>query len=194
VNMKFTLNYPDGRQVAAQGSGDASGSWAGTAWTLDVPGVYRYTVEAEWNGYKGLVPGLPKDGGMMFVIEKDRPANAPKLAFNLPPLSKFDAAKGLTLAGTSSASTVYYAAVIPGTVLGQGALTVTNGKFEYAFDPAAVNRTAPTYDTINVTTKLPELSDVVHFTFFSQEKAADGKTSWSFVRLLIRGNTIHYTR
>ena len=194
VNMKFTLNYPDGRQVVAQGVGDASGSWAGTPWTLDAPGVYRYTVDAEWNGYKGLVPGLPKEGGLMFVIDKDRPANAQTLAFSLPPLSKFDAAKGTKFSGTSTASTVSFAAVIPGAVIGQGTLPVTNGKFEYTFDPNAINKTTPTYDTINVTTKLPELGDVVHFTFFSQEKAADGKTYWSFVRLIIRGNTVHYTR
>jgi hypothetical protein len=50
VNMKFTLFYPDGRQVIAQGVGDASGAWAGKEpWTLDVPGVYRYTVDGEWN-------------------------------------------------------------------------------------------------------------------------------------------------
>ena len=40
--------------------------------------------------------------------------------------------------GTSTAPTVTYAAVIPGAVLGQGTLPVTNGKFTYAFDPAAI--------------------------------------------------------
>ena len=71
----------------------------------------------------------------------------------------------------------------------------TSGDFrEYTFDPNAINRTTPTYDTINVTTKLAELGDVVHFTFFAQEKAPDGKAYWSFVRLIIRGNTVHYTR
>jgi hypothetical protein len=195
ANMKFTLNFPDGRQAVAQGTADAaSGSWAGTPWTLDLPGVYHYTVDAEWNGHKGLVPGLPLEGGMMFVIDKDRPANAPKLAFSLAPLTRFDAAKGITLAGTSSASMVYYAAVIPGAVIGQGLLPVTSGKFTYTFDPGAINRTTPTYDTMNVLTKQPELGDVVHFTFFAPEKAADGKVAWSFVRLIIRGNTVHYTR
>ena len=195
VSMKFTLNYPDGRQATVQGVGDASGSWAGSpAYTLDAPGVYRYTVDADWNGYKGLVPGLPKEGGMMFVIEADRPANAPTLKFDLPPLSKFDAAKGTKFTGTTTAATVHYAAVMPGTVLAQGALPVTNGKFEYTFDPAAIARIAPTYETVNLTYKLPEVGRVVHFTFFSQEKAADGKAYWSFVRLIIRGNTVHYTR
>jgi hypothetical protein len=194
VNMRFTLNYPDGRQVVAQGVGDAGGSWAGTPWTLDTPGVYRYTVDAEWNGNKGVVPGLPREGGMMFVMDRERPANAPALAFDLPPLSKFDAAKGIRLTGSSTAATVTYAAVIPGAVIGQGTLPVTNGKFEYAFDPNAIHRTTPTYDTVNVTSKLPELGDVVHFTFFSQERTADGKTCCSFVRLIMRGSTLHYTR
>jgi hypothetical protein len=195
VNMKFTLNYPNGRQVVAQGVGDASGSWAGTErWTLDVPGVYRYTVDSDWNGYRGIVPGMPREGGMMFVIDRVRPTSAPTLTFNLPPTSRFDAARGTDFNGNSTASTVYYAAVIPGTVLGQGAIPVTNGRFSYTFDPSVIRRTAPTYDTVNVVTNAPELGDVVHFTFFSQERANDGNAYWSFVRLIIRGNTIQYTR
>jgi len=187
--------YPDGRQVVAQGVGDASGSWAGTSrWTFDTPGVYRYTVDAEWNGYPGVVPGLPRDGGLIFVTDRERPSGASTLAFNLPPLSKFDPAVGTIFNGTSTAATVTYAAVIPGAVLGQGTLPVTNGKFTYAFDPAAIHRSTPTYDTVNVVTKAPEVSDIVHFTFFSQEKASDGRSYWTFVRLIIRGNTIHYTR
>lgn len=195
ANMRFTLYYPDGRQVVAQGVGDASGSWAGKEpWVLDVPGVYRYTVDAEWNGYKGLIPGMPKEGGIIFVMDKARPANAPTLVFNLPPISKFDPSKGITFTGTSTASTIYYAAVIPGAVIAQGSLPVTNGKFEFAFDPAVIHNRVQTYDTTNQVSGKPELGDVVHLTFFSQEKASDGKAYWSFVRLIIRGNTVHYAR
>jgi hypothetical protein len=60
--------------------------------------------------------------------------------------------------------------------------------------PGAINQTAATYDTVNLATKRPELGDVVHFTFFAQERAADGRAYWMFVRLIIRGNTVHYTR
>jgi hypothetical protein len=174
--------------------GDAGGSWAGTPWTLDLPGVYRYAVNGEWNGHRALVPGLPAEGGLMFVIDRDRPANAPTLTFNLPPLSRFDAARGTTFTGASTAATVHYAAVIPGAVIGQGALPVTNGGFEYVFNPEAIRANTPTYDTTNIVTRAPELGDVVHFTFFSQERAADGRAFWSFRRLIIRGNTVHYTR
>lgn len=194
VAMKFTLNYPDGRQAVSQGMGDAGGSWAGDRWALDVPGVYRYTVDAEWNGYRGLVPGLPREGGMMFVIDRDRPASAPTLTFNLPPLSRIDPAKSTMFSGSSTASSVHYAAVIPGAVIAQGSLPVSDGKFGYLFDPAAIHSRNPTYDTVNVTNQRPELGDVVHFTFFSQEKTPDGKAYWTFVRLIIRGPTVHYTR
>jgi hypothetical protein len=79
-------------------------------------------------------------------------------------------------------------------VIGQGTLPVTNGRFVCTFDPAAIHRTTPTYDTVNVVTKAAELGDIVHYTFFSPEKGADGKTYWSFVRLIIRGSPVHYTR
>ena len=195
VEMTFTLFYPDGRQVVAQGTGDATGSWAGKdRWALDVPGVYRYTVNGVWNGYQALVPGMSPDGGVIYVIDANRPANAPTLTFDLPPLSKFDPTKGTKFIGASTAATVHYAAVIPGAVLAQGTLPVTNGKFEVGFDPAALHKLAATYDTTNQVNGKPELADVVHYTFFSQERAPDGKAYYSFVRLIIRGNTIHYTR
>jgi hypothetical protein len=116
------------------------------------------------------------------------------LAFNLPPISKFDPAKGTKFTGTSTATTIHYAAVIPGAVIAQGTLPVTKGKFEYTFDPAAINKTTPTYDTINVVNNKPELGDVVHFTFFSQETPSNGAPYHAFVRLIIRGNTVNYTR
>ncbi|MBI5300688.1 MAG: hypothetical protein HY868_01020 [Chloroflexi bacterium] len=193
VNMSFTMYYPDGRQVAAQGVGDATGSWAGKdRWALDVPGVYRYTVDGEWSGYKALVPGMPPEGGEFYVVETTRPANAPGITFDLPPLSKFDPAKGAKFTGKSTAKEIRYAAVIPGAVLAQGSLPVTNGKFELVFDPAALNKIAQTYDVVNKNSGKPELGDVVHFTFFSEETSPT--VYHSFVRLIIRGNTINYTR
>jgi hypothetical protein len=176
VAMKFTLVYPDGRQAVAQGTGDAGGSWAGTTpWVLDVPGVYHYTVDADWNGFKGVVPGLRNDGGLMFVINANRPVDAPTLKFNLPPLSRINPATATEFTGTSTASVIYYAAVIPGAVIGQGTLPVANGRFVCTFDPAAIHRTTPTYDTVNVVTKAAELGDIVHYTFFSPEKGPTEK-------------------
>lgn len=32
-------------------------------WPLDQPGVWTYTVNATWNGFKGRVPGLPDQVG-----------------------------------------------------------------------------------------------------------------------------------
>lgn len=193
VNMKFTLYYPDGRQVVASGVGDASGSWAGKEpWVLDVPGLYRYTVSGEWNGYQALVPGLPKSGGEIYVIEKEKPANAPGITFNLPPLSKFDPTKATKFTGASTAKEINYAMIIPGVVLAQGVIPVTNGKFEFTFDPASLHNIAQTYDVKNQVSGKPELADVVHLTFFAKETVPT--TYHSFVRLIIRGNTVHYAR
>ncbi len=193
ANMTFTLFYPDGRQVVAAGVGDATGSWAGKdRWTLDVPGLYRYTVDAEWNGYKGIVPGLPKEGGEIYVVETNRPANAKGITFDLPPISKFDPAKGTKFVGNSTAKEIHFAAIIPGAVLMQGALPVNNGKFEFTFDPAALNKIAQTYEIANVNSGKPEIGDVVHLTFFSEETTPS--IYHSFVRLIIRGNTVNYTR
>ncbi|MBI5028972.1 MAG: hypothetical protein HZB51_00495 [Chloroflexi bacterium] len=193
LSVTFKLNYPDGRQVVAQGVADATGSFAGKdRWTLDVPGIYRYTIDSDWNGYKALVPGLPKTGGEMYVIEKEKPAGAQGITFNLQPLTKFDPAKGTKFTGSSTAKSIEYAIIIPGAVLGQGTIPVTNGKFEFVFDPAQLNKIAQTYDIKNNVTGKAEIGDVVHLTFFSEESKPS--TYHSFVRLIIRGNTVNYTR
>ena len=105
--IKFVLIYPDGRQVTAEGVGDRFGSFVGKdRWPLDMPGIYRYTLEATWEGHQGYMPGLPKEGGVFYVIEKDRPAGASGLKLDLPPQSSFDPKKGLTITGASTAKTV----------------------------------------------------------------------------------------
>ena len=33
----------------------------------DVPGVYRFRLKADWEGRVGLMPGLPAEGGAVYV-------------------------------------------------------------------------------------------------------------------------------
>jgi hypothetical protein len=195
VTVTFTLFYPDGRAVTAQGMGDSFGSFVGKdRWTLDLPGVYRYTLEATWEGFKGYMPGLPKSGGEFYVIEKTPPAGAKGILLDLPTQSSFPPASGLVITGTSSASEIRYAAVIPGAAILQGTVPVEKGRFRFFFDPAAINKTTPTYDTVNLVSGKPEIGDVVHLTFFSEEKTPGGAVYHSFVRLILRGNKVLYVR
>jgi hypothetical protein len=191
VNINCTLTYPDGRQMATAGAGDNFGSYASKdRWTLDIPGVYRFWIEGEWQGYRGYMPGLPRGGGYLFVIEKDRPANVPRLNLALSEQSSFTPGNSTRLSGSTTASEVYYAAVIPGAVVLQGILTVNAGKFDLIFDPNDINKRVPTYDTVNLVTGRPQISDVVHLTLFSKETVPNGMTYHSFVRLIIRGSTV----
>jgi hypothetical protein len=195
ANIRFTLTWPDGRSATAEGPGDKTGSFAGkTPWTLDQPGVYTYTLEGEWQGFRGYMPGLPKSGGYLYVVENARPAGVPELKLNLPPQSNFTPDKGITVSGTSSAPFVHYAAVIPGAVIDTGILPVRNGRFEYRFDPAAIHAAIPTYDIVSLVDGQPNIKDVVHLTFFSGELGAGGVTGHSFARVIMRGNQVIYTR
>ena len=195
ATITFTLKYPDGRQVVAQGVGDSFGSFVGKdRWTLDVPGIYTYTLEGEWQGHKGYMPGLPKTGGEMYVIEKELPANAVGLSLNLPSQSTFPMTSTLAIKGNSGARYVNYAAVTPGAALIQGQVPVNGGKFEYVFNPAQINQVASTYDIKNIVTGKPQLSDVVQLTFFSEEMTPAGAPYHSCVRRIIRGNTVIYVR
>jgi hypothetical protein len=194
ATVKFTLIYPDGRQEVTAGSGDKFGSWAGQRMTMDIPGVYSFSIEADWQGNKAFMPGLPNHGGKLYVIEKDRPANAPSLALNLKPHSVFSSSNVLSLLGSTSADLIEYAAVIPGAVVDQGTIQVQGGQFEFRWDPAAISQRTPTYDVLNLVNGRPEVFDVVHLTFFSREISADGTPYHSFVRLIIRGNKVLYTR
>lgn len=195
AQITFTLTYPDGRQVTASGTGDSFGSWAGKdKWLLDIPGVYRYTLFGEWQGFRGEMPGLPAGGGEIFVIEKDAPKNIGGLKFDLKTQTSFDVTKGFLLSGRTTAQIVDFAAVIPGAVVLQGTVIPKDGKFEYFFNPSELNKRFPTYDIVNLANNKPELRDVVHMTFFTQEVSPDGKIYHAFARLIFRGNVIYYVR
>jgi hypothetical protein len=193
ADIRFTLRYPGGKEVSTSGKGDRFGSWAGTRWTLDEPGVYRYWVESQWEGYGGILPGLPRQGGELYVIEPAKPKDAPELQFDLPVESTFDTVRGLRITGRSTSEIVRFAAVIPGAVIDQGELPVTSGKFEYFFDPRLINQSTPSYDIEHRVTGRAELGDIVHLTFFSKEKHASGAYH-SFARIIIRGNRVVCTR
>lgn len=195
VRITCVLRYPDGRQKVWQGTGNRFGSFAGTDKAVfDIPGVYAFWIEADWEGFKGYMPGLPPGGGDIYVVERDRPAHVPRLELDLADQTTFPAAYGIEIRGTSTARAVRYAAVIPGAVIEQGSLEVRDGRFEYFFDPGRFQSITPTYDNVNLATGRPELGDVVHLTFFSGEAAPDGRIYHSFVRLIIRGNRVLYAR
>jgi len=192
VNVTFALTWPDGTRRVAQGSGDGNGSFVGRErWTLDQPGVYRYTLEGDWQGHAAVVPGLPKSGGEFYVVENQRPAALSPLRLNLPPVSKIDPAKGLRITGATTARSVHYAMIMPGAVLAQGELPVTGGVFAFSFDPAVVGAATQTYSPPGQNGRT-ELGPVVHLTFFSEETAP--VSGHSFVRLIIRGNMAYYTK
>lgn len=193
--ITFTLRCPDGRVLIAKGVPDRSGVFVGAErWSLDEPGLYRYTIDAEWQGHKGRMPGLPVDGGHLYVVERDRFTGSSGLKLDLSDESSFDMQGRLSIAGRSTAKSVWFAAVIPGAVIDEGELPVENGKFQYLFDPASIAKHLPTYDTFSLTGFTPELKRVVHLTFFSREIGPDGNPYHSFARLIMRGNKILYTR
>jgi hypothetical protein len=193
--ITFTLRCPDGRVLVAQGVPDRSGVFVGAErWSLDEPGLYRYTIDAEWQGHKGRMPGLPPDGGHLYVVERDTFTGRSGLDLDLGDESTFDMQGRLSIAGRSTARSVWFAAVIPGAVIDEGELPVQNGKFEYLFDPASISKRFPTYDTFSLTGFTPELKRVVHMTFFSREVSPDGRPYHAFARLIMRGNKVLYTR
>ena len=74
----------------------------------------------------------------------------------------------------------------------QGTLALDNGKFSLPFVPAALHKISQTYATTNNASGKAELSSIVHVTFFSKETLPT--PHHAFTRLIVRGNTVHYTR
>jgi hypothetical protein len=100
----------------------------------------------------------------------------------------------LNITGTTNASKVYYAAIIPGAVLEQGTLPVNNGSFQYSFDPQKMANKIQTYDIVNIVNGSPQIGRIVHLTFFSEEKTSNGTIYHSFVRVVLRGTTAVYVK
>lgn len=191
VNITFKLTYPDGRTVQTSGVSDALGSFVGKdRWVLDTPGVYHFNLDANWNGNPAVMPGLPADGGELYVLDAKTPEGANGIEISNADGMTFDPIQGVHIIGRSTADKVRFAAVMPGAVLDQGDVTVVNGQFDYYFNPSELHNRAQTYDVTNRVTGKPELGDVVHLTFFSKEK--DG--NHSFIRVIVRGNQVRVAR
>ena len=195
VNITLTMTYPDGRTAQTSGVSSSLGSFSGpNTWVLDTPGIYTYNISANWNGIPAFMPGLPSGGGEIYVLEAQPPANATGIQITVADGTTFDPTAGTHITGTSTASTVHFTAVMPGAVLDSGQLPVTNGKFDYYFNPAFLNSHAQTYDISNRVTGAPEIGDVVHLSFFSAETTPTGQTYHSFARVVVRGTTVRVAR
>jgi hypothetical protein len=191
VNITFRLTFPDGRKAQTSGVSDALGSFSGKdRWVMDVPGVYRYQIEGEWEGHRAIVPGLPAEGGDLYVLEANPPAGVKGIEIANADGMTFDPVQGIHIVGRSTAESVRFAAVMPGAVLAQGDVKVVNGQFDYYFNPSDFHDRAQTYDVTNRVSGKAELGDVVHLTFFSKEKAGHH----SFVRVVVRGNQVRVAR
>jgi hypothetical protein len=195
VNITFKLRFPDGRTGQTSGVSDAYGSFSGKdRWVLDMPGIYEFTIDANWNGHPAIMPGLPPTGGQLYVLEAQPPAGATGIQVTTADGTTFDAVAGIHIIGLSTADKVHFTAVMPGAVLDQGDLPVINGHFDYYFSPAGLHSRAPAYDVANRTTGKPELGDVVHLSLFSQEKTSAGQVYHSFARVIVRGNQVRVAK
>jgi hypothetical protein len=193
-NVTFTLIAPDNKTYIAKGQGDQYGYFAAAdRWTLNQTGVWTYIVNASWNGYQGRVPGLPESGGWIYVIENGT-SQGPGITLKMPMQQSLSPTTGLNVTGQTSASEVYVAAIIPGAVLEQDILPVTNGTFRYTFDPQKMASKIQTYDIINLVNGKTEIGRVVHLTFFTEEKTSNGTIYHSFVRVILRGTTAIYVK
>jgi len=195
VNITFNITYPDGRTGQTSGVSDTTGSFSGsTKFLLDIPGIYTYTISANWNGYPAVMPGLPAGGGEIYVLEAQPPAGATGIQVLTADGTTFDPVAGIHIIGKSSADQVRYTVVMPGAVLDQGYLPVSNGQFDYYFCPPALHNKAQTYDATDKVTGKPELGDVVHLSLFSEEKTAGGQTYHSFQRVIVRANQVRVAK
>ncbi len=192
-DVRFTLTAPDNTTRTVIGKGDQNGYFVAVdRWSLNQPGLWVYTVNASWNGYQGKVPGLPALGGWIFVLESG-PAPGSGMTLAMPTIQTFSPTAGFNVTGKTTASKVYFAAIIPGAVLEEGVLPVDNGTFRYSFDPQRMADMIKTYDIINLVNGRPEIGRVVHLTFFSEENGPTGSYH-SFVRVVLRGTTAVYIK
>ena len=192
-DVVFTLIAPNGTDLRTTGKGDQYGYFvASNRWTLDQPGVWTYTINAFWSGYKGRVPGLPESGGWIFVLQNET-VTGEGMTLRMPEIQTFSPTEGLNVTGQTTASKVYYASIIPGAVLEQGVLPTINGTFRYNFDPQKMADKIQTYDIINIVNGKPQIGRVVHLTFFSEEQGSN-EPYCSFVRIILRGTTAIYVK
>lgn len=184
ARVHYELIAPSGRVFQTEGTGNMEGYfYAKDVWNLAEPGVWTYRLQADFNGHPGRMPGLPPGGGWIFVTEKRNVQQARRLELDLPAKLPFDPAKGFRVQGLTTGATVFLSAVMPGCVIGQWEIPVTDGRFEWLFDPALVHARAPIYDIRHSGNGRAQLGRVVHLSFFTRE----GTGHWSWSRVVVRG-------
>jgi hypothetical protein len=192
AHVRIVLRYPDGTEKKTEGTGDRLGHFVSPErWRLSRAGVYVYRITADWNGHKGYMPGLPEEGGYLFVKE-GAPPNQPGLRLALDDQQTFDVKEGLQIKGSSSAGDVYFTAIMPGAVISQGRIPVKSGSFSYLVEPSVINKRTPIYDIENKRNGRSEIGRIMHITFFSLEKPANLRPFHSYARVIIRGDTAFY--
>lgn len=184
VKIALTLTDPQGikKDFPVVETDDGGFTPVGESVPLNLPGVYRVDISAEFKGKKD------RDFYKVYVLPKE----IKNLNLGIPFRGKFSVESGLKLIGKIPVGAknvrVDYEIIMPGAFLdsneaGIGEFVQKKDEFTYFFDPRKIHAVYKNYD-------LNPLSRMV-FMYFYLTGDVEGKPFYQFERVMIRGDSFY---
>jgi len=195
ADATWTVTSPSGREITLEGRANRLGIVrADRAIVTDEVGVYTVDVEVAWEELRGDVLGTPDGRFWISVVPNDAP---PVLATSLPVVTWIDPADTVEIPLTWPANLrdvrIHWATLMPGRVLDQGIVEISDRDWTLRFSPAQAAAQHPNYDARNYATGDPELADTVVFQLHLEARGPDGPVHDS-LRLALRGTALLHFR
>ncbi len=209
INCTKTIVYPDGREFVSSGISNKIGllKMSPNMTIADIPGVYKIKEKCWFGDKSGDVLGTG-DGAYNIYVDDNSPQKY--FHFQMPGYFRVNPDKGLHLIGKLvediEDARLTYSIIMPGAVMDEGTLPVSDREFDYLFIPEEFNAQFPNYDLYDIKysgdsksyVSLPDvkefipnkkrLVDIVMMTFFLEGKNARTKEDvYDVTTVMLRG-------
>ncbi len=156
------------------------------------PGVYEVISSCKIDDKQGDIIGSGDGKYYIYAVNKDNYKQYFKL--DLSPYFKIDYKKILPIKGIIDPKIknpkINYTIIMPGMIMDEGTLDVTNNSFTYNFSARDFAVQFPQYDLVKYDYPTKQvMADTVIFTFFLTGEDSQGQPAHSVQRFILRGDT-----
>ncbi len=190
------ITSPSGKQYIFEGTTNKIGlgkmaAAEGGEIVIKEPGVYQVQASCEYNNRHGDIVG--SRDGRYYIYAVDAQDTEEYFNLDLPKRFSITYDKILDICGTIKRpienAKIYYTVIMPGIIMDEGILDITDNKFFYRFSPRDAAVQFPNYDIVTYNRPAEQLmADTVIFTFFLCGFDKNGKKVNAIKQFILRGD------
>jgi hypothetical protein len=195
ADVTWNVTKPSGEVVMVEAIANRLGIARGKpALLVDEPGAYAIDVDVRYENLRGDVVGTPDGRFYHFVVPKDGPE---LFQSSLAPITRVNPLQGLRIPLRWSDKLrnvkITYGVMMPGRMLDQDVVEVSNDFWEYGFNPHQMSAQFPNLDSRNFATGDWELADTIVFQFLLEAEDENAKV-FDSLRLVMRDDVLYNYR